>query len=364
MEMNKIPIHLLILMCLTGLASAKRCPDCGLTRVPYPLSTGPDCGDPQYKVRCNAGTLWFDTLNGSSYVITSINQLNQRFVIRPPGLADNKTCMAADFGSQGIILDDNLPFNITSSNTVVGMNCSSHVLQLSVNCTSSSPCHDYIKQNVVANRACGSLPFCCFFKTGGSINAYRIRVRKERCSAYESFVNLDASLPVNKWPEPGVEIEWALPEEPICKSSVDCRDLVNSVCLPYNGNRRCLCKTGYQWDPINGICQYLKCQNGRVCKKRKNKAPLIGDFNRDEEDVNLVVYMKRVLREERLMDAVDPVIKDGASNIELETMKALGSLAAACLDERRHNRPSMKQVADEIEYIISILSTGTEISTT
>ncbi|XP_048319519.2 wall-associated receptor kinase-like 20 [Ziziphus jujuba] len=633
MEMNKIPIHLLILMCLTGLASAKRCPDCGLTRVPYPLSTGPDCGDPQYKVRCNAGTLWFDTLNGSSYVITSINQLNQRFVIRPPGLADNKTCMAADFGSQGIILDDNLPFNITSSNTVVGMNCSSHVLQLSVNCTSSSPCHDYIKQNVVANRACGSLPFCCFFKTGGSINAYRIRVRKERCSAYESFVNLDASLPVNKWPEPGVEIEWALPEEPICKSSVDCRDLVNSVCLPYNGNRRCLCKTGYQWDPINGICQYLKCQNGRVCKKRKSKAPLIGgsvlsvgamlmgvitwlivykrrerskreaqlsiskaredilkannsgksakiftrreitratnnfsrqnligsggfgevfkgnledgtaiaakrakhgnikgihqiinevrilcqvnhrslvrllgccieleqpiliyeyipngnlfehlhgnqkyasflswidrlriahqtaeglaylhyssvpriyhrdvkssnilldgkldakvsdfglsrlavaesashittcaqgtlgyldpeyylnfqltdksdvysfgvvmlellsskkaiDFNRDEEDVNLVVYMKRVLREERLMDAVDPVIKDGASNIELETMKALGSLAAACLDERRHNRPSMKQVADEIEYIISILSTGTEISTT
>lgn len=88
------------------------------------------------------------------------------------------------------------------------------------------------------------------------------------------------------------------------------------------------------------------------------------DFNREEEDVNLVVYMKRVMREERLMDAIDPAIKDRASDVELESMKALGSLAAACLDERRHNRPSMKQVTDEIECIISILSTTTEVSLT
>lgn len=258
MENNyKTPLYLLILICLTGLASAaKRCPDCGRTPVPFPLSTGPDCGDRLYKLRCNGGTLWFDTLNGSSYVVISINQVNQRLIIRPPGLADNKTCMAADFRSHGILLDDSLPFNITSSNTVVGMNCSSEVLQLSLNCTSSSPCHDYIKHNVVANAACGRLPFCCFHKTGGSINAYRIRVRKERCSAYESFVNLDASLPVSKWPESGVEIEWALPEEPLCNSPGDCRDSANSVCLPKdNGNSRCLCKTGYRWDPINGICQ-------------------------------------------------------------------------------------------------------------
>ncbi|PIN12986.1 Serine/threonine protein kinase [Handroanthus impetiginosus] len=80
------------------------------------------------------------------------------------------------------------------------------------------------------------------------------------------------------------------------------------------------------------------------------------DFNREEENVNLVVYMKRIFDEERLMNVIDPVIKDGASEVELETMKAIGDLAAACLDERRQNRPSMKEVADEIECVISILT--------
>lgn len=78
------------------------------------------------------------------------------------------------------------------------------------------------------------------------------------------------------------------------------------------------------------------------------------DFNREEEDVNLVVYMKKMIMGERLMEAVDPVIKEESSKLELETVKALGFLAASCLDDRRQNRPSMKEVADEIEYIISI----------
>lgn len=58
--------------------------------------------------------------------------------------------------------------------------------------------------------------------------------------------------------------------------------------------------------------------------------------------------MKRVLKEERLMDTVDPVIKEGASKLELETMQALGFLAGSCLDEKRHNRPSMKEVAKAV----------------
>lgn len=78
------------------------------------------------------------------------------------------------------------------------------------------------------------------------------------------------------------------------------------------------------------------------------------DFNREEENVNLVVYMKKIMDEDKLIDALDPMLKEGASKLELETMKALGSLSAACLDEKRQNRPSMKEVADEIEYIISI----------
>nr|ACN27866.1 unknown [Zea mays] len=58
------------------------------------------------------------------------------------------------------------------------------------------------------------------------------------------------------------------------------------------------------------------------------------------------------------MDVVDPAIKDGATQLQLDTMKALGFLALGCLEERRQNRPSMKEVAEEIEYIINIEAAG------
>jgi len=76
------------------------------------------------------------------------------------------------------------------------------------------------------------------------------------------------------------------------------------------------------------------------------------DFNREEESVNLAMYGKRKMVEEKLMDVVDPLLKEGASDLELETMKSLGYLAVSCLDDQRQKRPSMKEVADEIEYLI------------
>ena len=80
------------------------------------------------------------------------------------------------------------------------------------------------------------------------------------------------------------------------------------------------------------------------------------DFNREEEDVNLVVFAKKILKEERFMDVIDPYLKQGAGEIELETMKALGFLAESCLNERRHNRPSMKAVAQEIESMMTVVT--------
>lgn len=78
------------------------------------------------------------------------------------------------------------------------------------------------------------------------------------------------------------------------------------------------------------------------------------DFSRGEDDVNLAVYAQRMVEEEKLMDIVDPLLKEKATTVELETMKALGFLALGCLEEKRQNRPSMKEVAEEIEYIMSI----------
>ncbi|KDP24560.1 hypothetical protein JCGZ_25124 [Jatropha curcas] len=544
------------------------CGDCGRTLVPYPLSTGPDCGDQNYKIRCTSGTLWFDTLNESM------------LHLKPP-----------------------------------------------IDCSPASICHAYTKDKA---GACVNAPLCCAFRTSGlQSSGYGIKVLGRECAAYQSFVNLDLKMvAVHKWPEPGVEIEWVLPLEPVCKTPVDCKGLLYSKCLtdPTKfGEKRCFCDAGFKWDPVNGLCQNVKCRPGKACKKRKKKTAmfagvalaggvmllvvvigilfykqhhnsrkaqknlikerkeilndknsgksariftgkeiikatnsfskenLIGsggfgevfkgilddgtitaikraklgnntkgtdqvlnevrilcqvnhrslvrllgccvelelpimiyeyvtngtlfehlhsskatpltwqrrlhiahqtaeglaylhsaavppiyhrdvkssnilldeklnakvsdfglsrlvetsenndshiftgaqgtlgyldpeyyrnfqltdksdvysfgvvlmeiltskkaiDFNREEEDVNLVVYMKKIMEEERLIDVVDPVLKESGNKLELEMMKALGCLAAACLDEKRQNRPSMKEVADEIEYIIAITS--------
>ncbi|XP_034914069.1 wall-associated receptor kinase-like 20 [Populus alba] len=632
--MEKSILSMLILMvtllsCSWSATAVQLCGNCGLTPVPFPLSTGPDCGNQQYKLRCSLGKLWFDALNGSSYLIASINPVLRRIVIRPASLA-NETCISSDFHSQGIQLNQNLPFSITNSNTILLLNCKNEILHLKppIDCATGSICHNYIQGNAAA---CASAPVCCTFETStGLQSAYMIKVYEGGCAAYQSFVNLDVKEVgmIKKWPEPGVEIEWAFPKEPICKIPVDCKDLLYSKCLPDPislGQKRCFCDAGFNWDPINGLCQNLKCVPGKVCKKRKKKTVvfagaavgavavlvmvlggglflkkqnrskraqknlikerkemlnakhsgksariftgkeitkatsnfskdnLIGaggfgevfkgilddgtvtaikraklgntkgidqvinevrilcqvnhrslvrllgccveleqpimiyeyipngtlfdhlhchhsgkwtslnwqrrlriayqtaegltylhsaavppiyhrdvkssnillderlnakvsdfglsrlveasessdshiftcaqgtlgyldpeyyrnfqltdksdvysfgvvllevltskkaiDFNREEENVNLVVYIKNVIEEDRLMEVIDPVLKEGASKLELETMKALGSLAAACLDDKRQNRPSMKEVADEIEYIISI----------
>lgn len=78
------------------------------------------------------------------------------------------------------------------------------------------------------------------------------------------------------------------------------------------------------------------------------------DFTRPSDDVNLVIYVKRLVMEERLMEAVDPTITKDATDIELDTMKAIGFLAVSCLEETRQNRPSMKEVHEEIELIMTL----------
>lgn len=80
------------------------------------------------------------------------------------------------------------------------------------------------------------------------------------------------------------------------------------------------------------------------------------DFGREEEDVNLVVFVKKAMKRMRLMEVIDPTVRIGANKLELESMKELGCLAIACLYEQRQNRPSMKDVADEIQHILHSLS--------
>ncbi|KAK1571774.1 hypothetical protein Q3G72_022808 [Acer saccharum] len=444
-----------------------RCPNCGSTPVPYPLSTSPTCGDQSYKIRCDStnGTLQFDTLN-NSYPITSINPSIQQLVIKPSPLLPN-TCVSSDLVHEGVQTDRTRPFNITSGNTIMFMNCTSFMLGTPLNCSSSSLCHVYINSTRgVAPCGDASSSICCSFQAGGTTTSYMIRVREGGCRAYTSFVNLDSNLAVDRWPDPGLELKWTLPREPQCVSQADCDG--NSTCgsdpIVGGSARRCFCMSGFEWDPIQGVCEKVTCQNPSGCGGSTNRTALISvagfgvaiiaatiatllyrrhkrikdaqdrltkeresilnasgggkaskifsgkeikkatnnfsndrllgtggygevykgiltdgtivavkcaklgntkgidqvlnekaiDFNRAADDVNLAIYVQRMMDEEKLMDTIDPMLRENVTNFEVDTMKALAFLAAGCLEDCRQNRPSMKEVTEEIEYIISI----------
>ncbi|KAK7339713.1 hypothetical protein VNO77_20394 [Canavalia gladiata] len=628
-KIARLVLSTTVALLLTCAVALRECGNCGPNPVPYPLSTGPDCGDPLYKIRCTAGTLWFDALAGSSYMIHSIYPLTRRIIIRPATLAGS-ACVSTDYRSEGLHLNETLPFSIAAGNTIFQFNCSTNVPHAPpMDCSASSLCHSYIKDHADAG-ACMRVGVCCEYKTGGARKEYVVRVHGGECAAYQSFVDFNGTVvtPGKRWPEPGVGIEWVAPQEPVCKGPMECKELLNSNCGvgPGGGVQRCFCNAGFKWDPINdtrctghgkdnhckvrkkkkmllavvvslggvvsiitvlGVIFYknhnqarIKAKEtkikkgkeissakasalssriftGREIKKATNnfsQENLIGsggfgevfkgifddgsvyaikraklgstkgidqmqnevrilcqvnhrslvrllgcclelehplliyeyisngtlfdylhrhslgtreplkwqhrlkiahqtaeglsylhsaavppiyhrdvkssnillddkldakvsdfglsrlvelaeenkshiftsaqgtlgyldpeyyrnfqltdksdvysfgvvlmelltaqkaiDFNREEENVNLAVYAKKKMFEDRLMDVVDPLLKEGASNLELETIKSLGYLAAACLDDHRQKRPSMKEVSDEIEYLIKIV---------
>ncbi|MCO5592490.1 hypothetical protein L7F22_046493 [Adiantum nelumboides] len=250
-----------------GLA-LRTCPDCGSLKVPYPLSTSSSCGDPRYKLTCNTDEekLYFEALSGS-YPVISIHTELQRLVINPPPLLSGQ-CKSRDFPSQGLLLNQSLPFNITNTNTIFLFNCSQLLLRSPLNCSSSSLCSQYLTLlssgvDGAETVACGGL-LCCTFKAGGSTSTFNIRVREEGCSAYTSVLSDE----LDDYNSKGIEIEWTLPREPLCdpnlkeSSSGSCGQdsvcqLIEASAAAIDGNTsqwRCLCKAQYKWDGSVGLC--------------------------------------------------------------------------------------------------------------
>ncbi|KAJ4978877.1 hypothetical protein NE237_009657 [Protea cynaroides] len=228
--------------------------------VPYPLSTNPICGNTDYRLRCDGATqkLYFDTLNGSSYLVLSIQASINRMVVRPSPWVPG-TCVTEDMvKSEGFWLNQTLPFNITSSNTVFLFNCSPRLLLSPLNCTSSSLCHRYLEssERVDPSRAlqCTTgLEPCCTFVAGGMPSAYKIRLHRSGCQAFRSILNLDSSKHANQWVE-GLEIQWAPPLEPVCRTQLDCSEESTCSSTGKTGIFRCLCNRGYYWDHTSGTC--------------------------------------------------------------------------------------------------------------
>ncbi|KAL2336558.1 hypothetical protein Fmac_011004 [Flemingia macrophylla] len=153
-------------------------------------------------------------------------------------------------------LNETLPFSVAAGNTVFLFNCTAHAP--GANCSPSSACHPYAKDHADFG-ACGRVGTCCEYRSGGPRREFAVPVRGGGCAAYQSFVDLNgtaAAVAGMRWPEGGVGIEWVAPQEPVCGTAVDCKELVNSKCgVGPGGVQRCLCNAGFKWDSVNALCQ-------------------------------------------------------------------------------------------------------------
>lgn len=260
---------ILALLLLLPITHARVCPPCGSTPVPYPLSTAAGCGDPSYKVRCTSSTLVFDALNGTSYPITSISPATQSLVLSPAPFVSPTACVSVGAPeSRGVQLNSSLPFNVSAANTIMLLNCTATLLQSPLDCSSASPCHAYAAAAGSTASACAPLPLCCTFVAGGSSTSYSVRVSPRFCSAYRSFVGLDRAQPPATWGSKlGLQLQWATPREPVCRTQADCEDGANATCaydtVAASGAgtarvRRCFCVPGFTWNPLAGACQQSK----------------------------------------------------------------------------------------------------------
>ncbi|CAM6048172.1 unnamed protein product [Sphagnum compactum] len=241
-------LHLVVIQLKTAPTG---CPSCGNMSVPYPLSTSAvgACGRPEYRLNCTAAQQLELVTTTGSYPILSIDAASRLIVVAPPELTGS-SCVTPDLVNGGFELDPNLDFNLSSSNTIMLLNCTSVMLQSPLNCSATSPCRQFAETAAAAN-GCGT-DLCCSFESGPT-TAYKIPLSSQECSAYTSVIDLDPMLPPSEWSY-GIEIQWQVPLEPSCRTTSDCE--TNSTCVPdpATNTLKCLCNSAYHWDSVNGYC--------------------------------------------------------------------------------------------------------------
>lgn len=205
-----VALLLFLLTCLcpaTNASPLNACPDCGDLAVPYPLSTNDDCGDSRYKIYCNNGNLEFLSATGTYYKILKIDPRANKLVVRPP-LILKDTCYSSDLPMGGFLLDESLPFNISTHNTVMLLNCSDNILFSPLNCSSTSICRQF-EEKVEEGKGCLDT-LCCHYLKDSAMNSHRIRLRVGGCTAYTCLVDFTPDDPLDSW-NYGIELQWLPP---------------------------------------------------------------------------------------------------------------------------------------------------------
>ncbi|XP_037493948.1 G-type lectin S-receptor-like serine/threonine-protein kinase At4g03230 isoform X2 [Jatropha curcas] len=195
-------------------STVRTCKACGTNIIPYPLSTGSNCGDPAYfNFHCSnysTGKLSFNVPEAGSYNVTSINPTARRFVIQA-----KETDTYCDARSGDVLQ--------------LNQSLSSHFKLINVTCSRDTDA--------------GSL------------------------SSDIKFQGIDE-----------IEISWDPPQEPSCISSSDCKDWPHSTCNVRDGPKRCLCNANFRWDGSALNCTPEAGSNhkqfGEEGSPRKN-APLL-----------------------------------------------------------------------------------------
>ncbi|CAL0333898.1 unnamed protein product [Lupinus luteus] len=95
-------------------STRRSCRTCGTNFIPYPLSTGPKCGDPMYfSFYCNTSSGQLDFENpGGTYQVISINPETQKFLIHINGLSK---CEGQSSWDKLLRLDRSSPFHLTDN---------------------------------------------------------------------------------------------------------------------------------------------------------------------------------------------------------------------------------------------------------
>ncbi|XVE49801.1 hypothetical protein DITRI_Ditri01bG0111000 [Diplodiscus trichospermus] len=107
----------------------RTCETCGTNVIPYPLSTGPSCGDPMYsgfncQTENDTGLVSFNA-NGQTYRVTSINPDTQRFSIQ---VEDAEKCRVRGSVEKLLQLPPSSPFFVNNTCTPTKNNFSTDSL--------------------------------------------------------------------------------------------------------------------------------------------------------------------------------------------------------------------------------------------